>query len=420
MHADIAPAAQLVTILAARAPECREKLGKLAKRAAKYGQTISWTEQPRTEDKSFTRPDGKRVERLVELIDLQITGGAPRCGEYVFEASLERAPGGVLIASSPEVTVGKLGREWDGRCDHCGSQRARVYGFVVRKGRTRKVVGKSCLRDHLGTDVPANLARQFAFLRELEGFAEEEGGWGGFGGRWSELTQSVIATTRAAIALWGWRPSSHEGMTTAGYVDLIHSRVRYDSKGREVMAEERKALKAELAAHADRYEAEGEAVLNWARNLKPRNDYLHNLKVALAGEVVVAKTFNLVVSACAAFDRQKEAEDTAKAERLAREGEEATMAQSAWLGTVGDKIVTTAKLVNRRVLSNEYGDSLIFKFWSEEGAVLTWITSSTPRVDGQPLELRRTYKLTGTVKSQGEFRDVKETRLIRCKLEGTK
>lgn len=419
MQSDIAPAAQLVTILAARAGECREKLAKLAKRAAKYGQTISWTETPRTEDKSFDRPGGKRVVRLVHVIDLHITGGAPRCGEFTFEAALERAPGGVLIAASPEVSVGKLGREWDGRCDHCGSKRARVYGFVVRKGRTRKVVGKSCLRDHLGTDVPANLARQFAFLRELEGFAEEEGGWGGFGGRWSELTQSVIATTRAAIALWGWRPSSHEGMTTASYVNLLFSRPQF-SRGREIHGEERKALKDELAANADRYEAEGEAVVEWARNLKPRNDYLHNLKVALAGDVIVAKTFNLAVSACAAFDRQKEAEDTAKAERLAREGEDATMAGSAWLGSVGDKIVTNAKLVSRRVLSSEWGESLIFKFWSDEGAVVTWITNSQPRVDGQPLELRRSYKITATVKAHGEFREVKETRVIRAKLEGTK
>lgn len=414
MQQEITPAGQLVTILAIYRAECADRLGKLAKRAAKYGQTISWTETPRTDEQHFVRPDGRKVTRTVEVVDLIIQGSAPRCGDYTLEASLERTPAGVLISSAPGTKVGKLGRDWNGRCDHCGSNRARFHGYVVRDARgRRKVVGKSCLRDHLGMDAPAGLAAMFKNLRDLEAAGDDEGGWG-FGGRWAELTEGVIATTRAAIALWGWRPGSFEGKSTSSYVNLIYGPVQYDRRDGEINKEERAALRAELKTNAARYEAEAQAVMEWGRTMKPRTDYLHNLAVALANETVDGRRFNLVVSAAAAYDKQKAVEAERKAEAEARP-------VSEWVGTVGQRIVGEATLLRTITLPDYgWGAQLLFTFVDAKGAVISWKTGSHPRVDGHPMEQGRAYQLTMTVKGHAEYKGTKETRVSRVKVAAAK
>lgn len=410
--------AKSVTVLAVRADEAREALAKLAKRGARYGQTISWTEDARTEQRGTRRVYdsqlAKYVDRpvLVDVVDFAIVGEAPRVGEFVLEAALERAPGGVIISAAPGTTksAGKLGRTWDGRCDHCGSARARVHGFIVAKGRTRKVVGRSCLRDHLGMDEPASLAARFAFLRDLDGLGDEDS-WGSWGSRMN-FVDELISTARACIKLFGWRPSSFDGQTTADQVWLADRCPT--GKGSEQLREQHRQIVAEIKANGDTYRQEAAEIIEWARSLKPgRSDYLHNLQVACGADVVKVKHQNLVISAAAAWDKQVEREAERK---RAAEIEKAKRPASDWIGTVGERIeCDAAELISTRVLpDNGFGESTIYKFALASGPVLTWITGGA----GLPREakLGDKFKLRGTVKAHKEFRDVKETQLARCKV----
>lgn len=410
-----------VTILAVRLGECRDALAKLAKRGARYGQTISWTESPRTEQRGTRRAivakegggtEWRSLPIMVDVVDLQITGEAPRVGDFELEASLERTPGGIIIASAPgtDKSVGKLGRQWDGRCEHCGSNRARVHGYIVRKGRNRKVVGRSCLRDYLGCDAPASLAARFAFLRDLAALGDEDS-WGGYGSSLN-IVDDLIATARACIKLWGWRPASFDGQTTACQVWLRDRVVfgKHDGEARE----QKRQLLAELKANGDHYREEAAQIIEWARALRPgRSDYLHNLQVACGADVVKPKHSNLVISAAAAWDKQKERE----AERAAAKAAEPQRPPSDWIGTAGQRLqMDAAELIQRRVLpDNGYGESTLFKFALASGPILTWITGSAPR-ELIKADLGAKFDLVGTVKRHSEFRDVKETQLSRCKV----
>jgi hypothetical protein len=406
-----------VTILAIYRDECFAKLEKLAKRGARYGQAIAWTETARTEDRSFRRADGKMIKREVELIDLVITGEAPRVGDFKFDAALERVDGGVMIAAVPGTKVGKLGREWDGRCDHCGNERHRTHGYVVSKGRTRKIVGRSCLRDYLGTDAPEKIAGRFSFLRELTGGDDEEGGWGGFGGSYRDLTRSLIAETRAAIKLWGWRKNDGEAYgwrTTIGFVDLLARPITGDG---DTAAEQRKArdeLLGELRGNYASYEAEADKIIEWARSIKPRNDYMHNLTVALSGETVKTKHRALAASACATYDRQKAAE----ADRAIEKAKETPRQPSQWLGHEGQRMTVDLELADRRVLpDNGFGSRWLHKFFAPNDQVVTWASASVPH-EIVELEKGAKIKATFTIKGHSEFRDVRETRVLRLKAEG--
>lgn len=414
------PQVAQVAIFAHHRAAALAKLEKLAKRAARYGQAITWTERPFSETVKRSRWDGKAVEVEVHRIELTIHGEAPRAGQFKFLAQLEQAPGGVIISAVPGVEIGGLGRDWDGRCEHCGSNRYRKQAFVVEgPDGQRKIVGRSCLRDHMGVDSPEKAVGMFALYDDLSGFGkdEDEGGWGGYG-RWEESTIGIIAATRAAIALWGWKPSSHEGRTTGMDVNLIYGHVERDGKGREIHAEERRLLRAELKDRGDHYQAEADRVLEWGRNLQPRGDYEHNLKVALAGEVVIGKTFNLVVSACAAFDRQVAREDEVRKAREAEEARKAALPASFHVGQPKDRLSATAT-IERKIGLPDYGfgPQTLIVMRSDDGPLLSWKTGSLPRVDGKPIEVGERYRIEFTVKAHAEYRGEAETRVNRVKFE---
>jgi len=408
---------KVVPVLAVYAPDARAKLEKLQRRAARYGQTISWTETLRTETTKRVRPDGRTVEVKVDRVDFAVDGEAPRVGDFRFLASLERTDGGVLVSSIGSVEIGAIGYDWAGGCEHCGSNRRRSYGYVVEAADgSRKVVGKSCLRDYTGCDVPASAISIFEYLRDF-GSGEDGESWGG-SGRWAETIEGVIATTRAAIALWGWRPSSHEGRTTSFYVNLAYGPRSFDKQGGEYNGEERKALEAELAARCDLYGGEADKVIAWGADLVARGDYEHNLKVALAGEFVIGKTFNLVVSACAAFDRQVAREDEVKAKREAEVARKAALPISDWVGNVGARIDFGIVTVDRvmGMPDNGFGPSQLYKFRTEKGEVLSWFSSSFPRIDGEPVRANDRVVLVATVKAHKEFAGDRETAVTRAKM----
>lgn len=410
------PAITTVAIFARYLADARAKLEKVARKAAKYGQTISWTERPFVEHAKRVRWDGEKIDVELHKVELVVTGDAPRVGDYRFLAALEQQPGGILIHAREEI--GELGRKWDGRCDHCGSKRNRYYAFVVEgPDGERKIVGKTCLRDHLGMDVPGNMLHAFTF-EDIEklGADEELGGWGGCG-RWEESTLGVIAATRAAIALWGWKPGSYQGRTTQMDVQLVYGRVEYQ-KGKELLAEERRMLKTELKERGQHYYDTAKAVLDWGRAMQPRGDYEHNLKVALAGEIVTSKTYGLVVSAAAAYDRQVAREDEYKAKREAEAARAAALPPSRHIGNKGDKL-TAIVTIERKIGLPDYGfgPQVLIAMRADDGPVLSWKTGSVPRVGDQPVEVGSRFKATFTVKDHAEFRDVPETRVIRVKFE---
>lgn len=416
MNTETTTGPKIVPVLGIYAGDARAKLEKLAKRAAKYGQTITWTETKRIEITTRENWYGKKEKVEVERVDFAIDGEAPRVGDFRFLASIERLEGGVLVSSIGGVEIGEKAYNWDGTCEHCRKPRNRYYGFVVEgPDGERLIVGKGCLRDYTGVDVPASAISLFQYLKDF-GSGEEGENWGG-GGRWEETIRGVIAVTRAAISIWGWRPSSHEGMTTATYVNLAY-RVDRDSKGRDVNAKERAQLKDELKARGEFYAEEAEKIVEWGRNLAARSDYEHNLKVALSGEWVVGKTFNLVVSACAAYDRQVARQDEIKARREAEEAARAARPASDWVGKVGERLSFETVLVERVIglPDNGFGPSQIYKFVTDDGAVLTWKSGSFPLVGGEPVRANDRVSLVATVKGHGEFREVRETTITRAKM----
>ncbi len=396
---------KVISILAHYELEADHKLAVLAKRAARYGQAISWQKSHVERGVSRVRWDGKKVKRMVAYVDYVVVGEAPRVGEFVFLAELEIVEGGVLIAGQE---VGDIGRNWKGECEHCNSKRYRRLGYVVEGPEGRKVVGKSCLRDHMGVDCPAKALYLFQFERSLDGFGEDEdGGWGGCG-RWQDSVLGVVAGARAAIALWGWAPAGHDNASSAYAVGLLGACRELSDSDRKIKDE----LEAELAKNGDHYERAAQEVIDWGAALEPRGDYEHNLKVALNAEFCRQRTFGLVVSAAAAFDRQVARE--LEHDKARREREAEAVIPSHHIGKVGERIVRKVKLVRKyQMPDNGFGPSIAYGMRAEDGAKISWLSGTSPRLNGRPLEVGDEFEAKFSIKAHSEYKGVPETRVSR-------
>ncbi len=379
-------------------------LGKLARRAAKYGQTIAWAKEPFVVTIERKPIAGKKYVIEQPMIRYTLTGEAPSVGPYKFLAAIELIGGECLVSGGE--TDG-LGHSWKGECQHCGKNRDRRYGFVVEHKETgeRTIVGKACLRDFVGQDVPAGVIAAFQYLPSFAGAAEEEG-WGGYGGEWTEDTLAVIAAARAAIRLWGWIPNSqadHVEFTTAGSVRLLSGMVR----GKDAL-KQRDALLAELEAGREDYFATAAKIIAWAAEYPAVTDYERNLRIACKLPYVTQKTFGLAISASAAYDRQQARILEREKAAAEREAAKADDKRNVHFGKVGERVECELRIVGMRGTPDRgFGEGVLHTFYGPEGQLLKWFTS---KGIGHPGDVIRAKF---TVKKHGEYNGMKETMITR-------
>ena len=124
-----------------------------------------------------------------------------------------------------------------------------------------------------------------------------------------------------------------------------------------------------------------------------------------------------IAAAEQARKEREQARQEAEAKRLAEEA--ARKAKSVYVGSVGDKLscpVTfdhTAYFDFRDPFGRETR-MFVHTFRTQEGSALVWKTTAQSLSDLQEGEA---LVLTGTVKEHKEYKDEKQTYLIRCKIE---
>lgn len=402
--------ATTVRVLADRLTEARETLEKLAKKARRYGCpditiTVGATIPAEYRTAEWT---GEQVRVTLPMVELIITGEAPRVGNHEFLARVELGEAGNLVDTRPGVEdLDTRFRTTNGYCAHCNTTRRRNEVFVVRDLDTgaQLQVGRDCLRDFLGIDNPTSVAHRFAFWREVADF-EERGCYGR--PEFCQSLEGVVALSAVCVRLFGWcskgQAAHDQSLTpTSAYVwRVLFPGIRPTKEERALIERIEGAL-----TEADRETAR--AVIAWVRDgLKGDSDYEHNLRTLFAADNVTdAKRMGIVVSSIAAYQREVE-----KALRLTKEREAAKV--STRVGTVGERIrdLPVTLQLQRVIGGNEWADSVLIKFVDDNGNILTWITSK-----GSGLEVGEKALLTGTVKAHSEYNGALETKMTRCALK---
>lgn len=390
----------IITILTERLPEAVKSLKKLAAKAERYGTPrIPWTVAAPRLEKRRTERDNRPVNVQVSDITLNELE-SPRVGAFRFLARLERTPDGTIIDSIAGEDLPERFRNSTGECEHCGKVRDRKHLFVVAKdGEEPLQVGRSCLRDFMGTDTPESVASRFRFERELAEFSDE---WAG-GGKVVDSAAELLAVTAAAIRLWGWVSKSapeSAGTPTAFRISVWF----YLPPGNKSGKEDLDALKAALS-DADWEEAA--AAMSWVQDSTDDGEYMHNLRTILTPGVVEPKRRGYACSAVAAHQRALGLLELKRREREAS-------ANSQHVGVVGERLRgLELTVVSNRGFSGQFGDSVLYKMRDAAGNVFTWFKSG----DGI-MDVGNTYILDATVKAHTSYQGVLETQLTRAKKPG--
>lgn len=390
------------TILAERLDEARKELDKLVRRANRYGGEISYTVgAPYIQERTIEDWDGGIRKVRVQVVDINTVGEAPRVGDYTFLARIDHPQGMANMVMVHPDYEGQVDKKWwhaASGCEHCRRDRKRADTFIVRHNvhLHQLQVGRTCLRDFLGIDNPELIIRKFETIKRFNDFSESYGRM-----EWAHATLEILEVTACLVRTKGWCPKSaanDETPSTSSIVDVV-----LDDK--KVKNEWRQFVKENIT-DADRKLAED--TLGWLRNvLSPTSTYDHNLKVVGLSDVLTDRRYlGILVSSVSAYCKTI-------ARELAYAQRKAVAAKSEWLGQEGQRLrqIKVRQEMARAIAGGYYGDSILYKFVTEKGEVLTWITGSgTDRHNGDE------FLIDASVKKHSEYQGAKETLLTRVKV----
>jgi hypothetical protein len=393
-----------------------ERVAALNKRAAKAGitATVSLVEIDRKVIKTKTDLGFDTEYTLIEA-ELQGVENVVFAGGFKLAATLDHGDGGNIFRTVPSFE-GLIPAEFRGtdatRCDHCNVRRQRNQTVLVfSETEGFKQVGSDCVKLFLGVS-PASL---IGFLREIEEISEESDSFGG--GRPVHTVLEFVAVAALVTEVYGFVPKSFYDKTpTASIVGEFLNPGRDFAKRYPELASIHngpadRLLPQEAAAVARANEL-AEAATAWIAEQDSNSDYIMNLRLAAAREVV-GKNEGLLASLPNAF---KKASATA-AERAAK----VTLPDSEHVGQIGEKVTFTGKVIYT-ARSEGYAwnspESLFVILLAEDGTKFYANTTVETTFGILTEEVAKTdlITVTGTVKNHKvSDKGDKITVLTRCK-----
>lgn len=293
------------------------------------------------------------------------------------------------------------------RCDHCNTRRNRNDTFVVCKDSEFKVVGRNCIADFLGNESPdamLNRAECLFSAEDLLGEADSE--FWGCGDR-REMAFPIelfVAMTAIFIRRFGWVPRSKANEFKEATADSVWTFLIPPKTDSERKALEKFTRRNNLDVTDDDMEVARKA-LKWIRSIDRAKaaDYMYNLSLACASEVVKWKQSGLVASVISAYNRHVEELVKIKREKAKN---------PVHLGEIKSRYVFPNCTVRRvRSFDGHYGvTTLVVLETPGLNTILWW--ASGDKVEDFPVGDEVT--ITGTVKAHDEYKDIPQTVLSRC------
>lgn len=388
-----------ITILAHRLGEAQERAAKMLKKATRYGVDLSITFGDVYQEK---RPVGIK-KAMVNVVDVTLSGSTPVVGDYEFQAAIELTPNGNFVDTPPGVEIDPKYRTTDGRCEHCQTNRSRKHVFAVMNRDTGETVqvGRTCLRDFLGTDDADGVIQKFNFWRSYRtDDGDDDWGFGGFGSsERMDLIETLLAKTNALIRLYGWC-----GASAAYHDDRLTSTVSrlWNTYGMDSIAQAaRRELNEALRPSDDDM---AKKVIEWVRASTEDNDYMFKLRLIFAEDVLYGdKRTSLAISAVFSYHRAMERElKYAEAKKANRDSKHQGAIKERLKG-----LSLTVKMI-RDMGDNGWGPTELVKMADEAGNLFSWFTGSRPCFDTGDVLVA-----DGTVKAHKDFHGSLETQLTR-------
>jgi hypothetical protein len=367
------------------------KLNKINKKLGKYGQEISILS---TSERIIKNEE---TGKATILVDIELSG--PQVlhnGKNVTYVGVVSFKDGIKQIFSNDETI-CLGDIPDSNlvCDHCHINRYRVKYFFFKEEGKLVSIGSSCAVDYFGMDVERYLDVFTASMNDLDSEF-------GTGSKYYDMDSlqkvlnAVYATTNGFKGYWVSKDKAEVNgnvSTSSAIKGLLNPpRAPYGKEEREIMQN------AETEIGDKTPELLKKVAEKW--NINPSNDFEHNIvnnlfyndeegKRELREFVISPGIVGYAIYAALATPESKE------------------KINSEWIGTIGEKILTIVKVVDRKIIDSIYGQTTLVSMRDENGHSFKTFTTSV----ASGWEIGRTLNIKGTVKAHNEYKGVKETLL---------
>lgn len=346
-------------------------------------------------------------------IALSIPVEVPKYQGWTFVATLEHLTDDEgrkanILHAVPGEDVPVRFRDAAPYCDHCRSLRRRADTYVLRHESGNIVqVGSTCLQDFLGTDEAGRLAgraEMLSGLGELIGMGENEEGFGGGGGGYSNTysMEEYLGYVAWCVRVQGWLARSaarDEGCRSTADSAWVYM----------VFPDDRRKANCEPTAEDKQM---GMDALDWAAGISDervnneKGDYLHNLRTIARNGYVTGRNAGIAASTVTTYQRFL-------GDEIKRQQRAARPIRNEYVGEVGKPF--DAKNVMLDFVTgyeSEYGYVTVLKFLTEAGETLVWKTNSDVKLERQ--DCGKFYDISGKVKKHEMYKDRKQTCLTRC------
>lgn len=383
-------------VVDAQHDEALAKIAKINKRQRKLGLPEIELEF-RGEHEFILDPDGIRV---IEYRTIYMRADVPTVADYEIIGIIHPSSAGEgnIVQRIPGA-VGDLTDYYNVpfTCDHCGWLRRRNDTFIVRQRQTgeRKQVGSTCMKDFLNGTDPHSVMKMAEVLVDLDDFLSKPR-------KREEYGKIADDPKERTVSLLGFLAMVAKDIRETGR--WISSKEAYRDGGQSTAYRAWWSLwdKEEVASIIAEDWAAAQGVIDWGRaNLSADspNEYIHNLAVIVSGDHCSYREAGIVGS----IYRAREREQAANAKKKE--------AKNEFLGRVGERITRTVVVDEVRYLPSHFTKILTKMTDAETEAAVTWFSSGTELEEGG------TYRITGTIKQNKDWKGKKETIITRCKVE---
>lgn len=401
-----------ITVSALEFELTAERVAALNKRAAKAG-IPAVAKLVELDRRVVVTKNDLGFERTYTVIDATLTGvGDVRFNGWTLAAVIDHDVAGNITRSVPGFEV-EIPAEFRvssaSRCDHCNARRNRTNTILVwSEAEGFKQVGSDCVKLFLGVSV-SSLVAWIAEIESIE--VEMAGDGGGSWGRHHYTVNEFVAAAALVTEVYGFAPSSFDSRSTKSLAWNLIS-LHGDAKGKFLAVHpELNRPDPKLVDRANVLTAEARV---WVADVEASGEYMLNLKTAAARDALGSNA-GLLASLPNAYKRAM----GVLAERAAK----ATLAPSAHVGAVGDKVTTVASIVytNRSPSFARYGPEQLFVILVGDDGNKFYVNTTVESKVGvlfDDAERGAKFTVTGVVKSH-KVTDKGEaiTVLTRCKAE---
>lgn len=373
-----------------------KKLNRIGKKCAKYGNPFIYE----VVGSEMVEKDNEYYKFIIVEVE-----GTAKIDDYECVAILEvHEHGNVIRRINNEIDIPKSFMTSDNVCEHCYTKRRRNELYIIHNLKTNefKQVGKNCLMlytNGLNVEYVTSFIDGIVELETLDGFINN-------GGKSYFDVKNVIGVAHEIINKMGYFNTNCNLPTKILVRDMIGN---WDEMGRIIALN--KTLKMyEFPIHFSKNDFNKEdtrevveKIIEYYLGLENNNEFINNIQVILKDGYVSFDNLGFLCYLPEGYNKHIKKEKQNNVEK-----------QSQHYGEVG-KRYKDINIYDINILSSYYtmyGTMYVYKITLESNDILIWKSSNYFSED----ELVKVENISFTIKSHGQYKDIKQTEITRCKL----